>query len=101
MVVLTFAAPPNVVHDGTGNASSRVVAVGFHAPASLREQSVEISFNPEGPDVAVLSNGRGVVGHRPVCVAPAIAKTIFAAGAEHLGIERRTKSASQSALPKR
>ena len=88
VVRLPLAAPPHVVHYGSGDATLRVVCICLHVPSALTEYSEDVSLGAQSPDVSVLSCGGGVVSHGAVGVLAAVTEVVLAAGVEELGIHR-------------
>ena len=98
-VLLTLAAPPHIVDDGSRDAASRVVDVGLRLPASLIQFAEEVGLQALGVDITVLAHGRGVPGSLPVGVAALVAELILAAGRQEAGTHRRTDLFRQPLLP--
>ena len=99
-ILLPLPAPPHVVHDGPRDASRRMVEIALHLPTALIEAPVEVTLDPLGMDIAVLSDGRGVPCRRPVGVAALIAELILSAGRQEACAQRRADPLRQPLLPK-
>ena len=101
VVGLTLAAPPHIVHDGTGDAALRMIRVCLQVPAAVVNQSIHVGLGAHRPYVAVMACGRGIVGHGAVLVQATVAEIVFTARRDKLRIHRRAYHSRQPLLPKR
>ena len=62
-VPLSFAIAKNIVYNRAGNTSIRVIKIDFATPSALISIAKQRSLGSECVNIAVLANGRSVIGH--------------------------------------